>query len=229
MKNILTTLLLCISLSVSAQLGVTKFLGIPVDGYKNEMIKKLKAKGFTDSVLGNDMLEGEFNGENVYLSVVTNNNKVYRIAVIDQNPRGETDIKIRFNDLCDQFQNNAKYTPMSYTDYKINKNEDIGYEIIVNDKRYEADFMQRPEITDSIALKEVIKERLLQSYTEEQLSNPSEDIKKAEITAYSEYYVDKLSKNAVWFMISKSLITPTKYTILMYYDNLNNQANGEDL
>ena len=119
MKSILTTLLLCISMSVSAQLGVTKFLGIPVDGYKNEMIKKLKAKGFTDSVLGNDMLEGEFNGEKVYLSVVTNNNKVYRIAVIDQNPRGETDIKIRFNDLCDQFQNNAKYTPMSYTDYKI--------------------------------------------------------------------------------------------------------------
>ena len=98
MKSILTTLLLCISMSVSAQLGVTKFLGIPVDGYKNEMIKKLKAKGFTDSVLGNDMLEGEFNGENVYLSVVTNNNKVYRIAVIDQNPRGETDIKIRLKD-----------------------------------------------------------------------------------------------------------------------------------
>ena len=61
MKNILTTLLLCISLSVSAQLGVTKFLGIPVDGYKNEMIKKLKAKysseiiALCDSILNEEV------------------------------------------------------------------------------------------------------------------------------------------------------------------------------
>lgn len=42
--------------------SVTRFLGIPIDGTKAEMISKLKDKGFT-SVPGTDgMLEGEFNG-----------------------------------------------------------------------------------------------------------------------------------------------------------------------
>ncbi len=54
---------------------VTRFLGIPIDGTRSEMISKLKAKGFT-SVPGTDMLEGEFNGKNVYVNVQTNNRKV---------------------------------------------------------------------------------------------------------------------------------------------------------
>ena len=37
-------LLLVASTTVFAQKEVTKFLGIPVDGYKSEMIQKLKAK-----------------------------------------------------------------------------------------------------------------------------------------------------------------------------------------
>lgn len=55
---------------------VTKFLGIPVDGTKTEMIQKLKAKGFTYNQRL-DCLEGEFNGREVKIFVVTNNNKVY--------------------------------------------------------------------------------------------------------------------------------------------------------
>ncbi len=65
-----------------AQKDVTKFLGIPVDGTKSAMIQKLKAKGFTYNQR-RDCLEGEFNGRTVYLHVVTNNNKVYRIMVKD--------------------------------------------------------------------------------------------------------------------------------------------------
>lgn len=81
---------------------VTKFLGIPVDGYKPAMIEKLKAKGFR-SIPNADLLEGEFNGTEVYVGVATNNNKVYRIGVIDKNSKNETDIRIRFNLLCRQF------------------------------------------------------------------------------------------------------------------------------
>lgn len=87
---------------------VTKFLGIPVDGYKPAMIEKLKAKGFR-SIPNTDLLEGEFNGTEVYVGVVTNNNRVYRIGLSDKNTRGETDIKARFNRLCRQFRNNPKY------------------------------------------------------------------------------------------------------------------------
>ncbi len=75
---------------------VTKFLGIPVDGYKPAMIEKLKAKGFTSTTWDKDVLEGEFNGADVQVSIATNNNKVWRIMLADKNNRGETDIKIRF-------------------------------------------------------------------------------------------------------------------------------------
>lgn len=71
-----------LSVSLYAQKDVTQFLGIPVDGYKPEMIKKLKDKGFTISPYNKDVLVGEFNGTKVNIHVVTNNNKVYRIMVV---------------------------------------------------------------------------------------------------------------------------------------------------
>ena len=84
-----------------AQHEVTKFLGIPVDGSKSEMIRKLKDKGFKTSSVNKEMLEGEFNGKDVWLTVVENKDKVYRIAVFDMN--GVTnpgEIKIRFNNCA---------------------------------------------------------------------------------------------------------------------------------
>ena len=50
MKKVLLSLVLCcISIVTMAQTDVTKFLGIPVDGYKSEMMRKLKSKGFTQN------------------------------------------------------------------------------------------------------------------------------------------------------------------------------------
>lgn len=88
MKKLLSVALMCLcSLVLYAQKDVTTFLGIPVDGTKAEMIEKLKAKGFTSHPYDEDALRGEFNGEDVRISVVTNNNKVYRVAVFDENTR----------------------------------------------------------------------------------------------------------------------------------------------
>ena len=133
MKKLLSiTMLLAFTIAVYAQQEkeVTQFLGIPVDGSKTEMIQKLKEKGFQKSEIVD--LEGEFNGQDVYIVVVTNNNKVYRIVVANKNPTDETDIKIRFNNLCYQFANNPKY--ISLQDYTIPENENIGYEMTVNKK-----------------------------------------------------------------------------------------------
>ena len=47
------------SIVLHAQEDVTKFLGIPVDGSKSEMIQKLKAKGFTNTSSEKDILEGD--------------------------------------------------------------------------------------------------------------------------------------------------------------------------
>lgn len=143
MKNILSVLmLLLLSISIYAQQNVTKFLGIPVDGSKAAMIQKLKAKGFTyDAISGN--LEGIFNGEKVHISILTNKNKVWRIAVIDQITRDEGQIKIRYNLLCQQFEDNPKYFPLEKIQ-KLSDNEDISYEISTHQKQYQAVYLQLP-------------------------------------------------------------------------------------
>ncbi len=91
MKKILTIIIIAIfSLSSYAQKDVTKFLGIPVEGTKDEMIQRLKEKGFKTSAIDKDFLEGEFNGRDVRIQVVTNNNKVYRIVVTDVSSSDES-------------------------------------------------------------------------------------------------------------------------------------------
>ena len=211
-------MLLISSLFIYAQQDVTKFLGIPVDGSKSEMIQKLKAKGYTSSPLDKDVLVGEFNGADVNIHVVTNNNKVYRIMICDVNNIDERAIQIRFNRLCEQFVNNSKYSSLPLEEYMIPDDEDISYEITVHKKRYEAVFYQK---TDETFMANQI-EAAFQQYTKEQLANPSEELR-AEIVNFVTQYI---SKKAVWFMINERL---GKYCITMYYDNEYNNANGEDL
>lgn len=206
------------TLFIYAQQDVTKFLGIPVDGSKSEMIQKLKAKGYTSSPLDKDVLVGEFNGADVNIHVVTNNNKVYRIMICDVNNIDERAIQIRFNRLCEQFVNNSKYSSLPLEEYMIPDDEDISYEITVHKKRYEAVFYQK---TDETFMAKQI-EAAFPQYTKEQLANPSEELR-AEIVNFVTQYI---SKKAVWFMINERL---GKYCITMYYDNEYNNANGEDL
>ena len=219
MKKLLSiTMLLISSLFIYAQQDVTKFLGIPVDGSKSEMIQKLKARGYTSSPLDKDVLVGEFNGADVNIHVVTNNNKVYRIMICDVNNIDERAIQIRFNRLCEQFVNNSKYSSLPLEEYMIPDDEDISYEITVHKKRYEAVFYQK---TDETFMAKQI-EAAFPQYTKEQLANPSEELR-AEIVNFVTQYI---SKKAVWFMINERL---GKYCITMYYDNEYNRANGEDL
>jgi len=143
MKKILLVVLACmLSVVLYAQNNVTKFLGIPVDGTKSSMIQKLKAKGFTYNSV-NDCLEGEFNGKSVRLFVLTNNNKVWRIAVMEQLFLDEGQIKIRYNTLCEQFGNNPKYFPIAAN--RLSEDEDISYEMSVHSKNYQASFGQLPQ------------------------------------------------------------------------------------
>ncbi len=143
MKKILLSLtLLMLSVAMYAQKEVTKFLGIPIDGTQAAMIQKLKAKGFTYNAQV-DLLEGTFNGEKVYVSVQTNKNKVWRIAVTDKTGRDEGQIKIRFNNLCQQFDDNPKYYSLKGTQ-KISDNDDISYEMTVHHKLFEAVYYQLP-------------------------------------------------------------------------------------
>ena len=175
-KLLLFILFVSIAMGTNAQ-NTIQFLGIPVDGTKREMISKLEAKGYEyDSY--NDCLVGEFNGTDVQISVQTINNRVWRIAVIDESYTNETNIKIRFNNLFEQFSNNSKYVRLGGN--RVNENDDISYEITVNDKRYDASFG----------------------------------------------LVDTSINGLVWYTIAEVY---GKYKIVIFYENLNNAANGDDL
>jgi hypothetical protein len=172
------------------QKDVTTFLGIPVDGTKAAMRQKLIAKGFTPTKSpGQDYLEGEFNGRDVHLYIVTNNNKVYRIYLCDAIDSDEAQIKIRFNNLVNQFENNKRY--YTFGGQTLSNEEDISHEMLVNNKEYQANFFQK-------------------------LKN-----EEGELTDIPSF--NKL----VWITIFKSKYG--KYCIGMFYDNIYNQANGEDL
>lgn len=188
MKKLLSIVALCLfTVALCAQdRVVTKFLGIPVDGTKTEMISKLKAKGFK-SIRYSDMLKGEFNGNDVYISIVTNNNKVCRVGVIDQRGVGKTNIKIKFNNLCKQFEHSGKYMTL-FPNFQLSDDEDISYGITVNDKRYEAIFYQK------------------------------DDAETDESTG--------ILMRPVWFNINE---LHGEYRIMILYENLYNQADGEDL
>ena len=205
-----------------AQKDVTTFLGIPVNGTKSEMKQKLIRKGFVPKKVGtNEFLTGEFNGTDVIVHIVTNNNKVYRIMLRDANAQSEADIKIRFNNLVSQFENNKRYS--TYGNHTWSDEEDISYEMNVHNKNYDAIFFQLPqkENVDSLILNE-----LSSKYTEDELKNPSEDIKKDIEDTELRIYQDLVIKKIVWFRIVGNY---GEYYIAMYYDNEYNHANGEDL
>ena len=146
MKKILSVaFLLMLSVALHAQKEVTKFLGIPVDGSKSSMIQKLKNKGFVYDPFA-DYLKGEFNGQQVDVFIVTNNNRVYRIMVCDKHGCDEGLIKIRYNTLCRQFANNQKYVPLDAEE--LSERENISYEMTVNKKEYQATYAQLPADDD---------------------------------------------------------------------------------
>lgn len=226
MKKVLLSLVLCcITMATMAQKDVTKFLGIPVDGNKSEMVRQLKSKGFTQLPYGDGVLTGKFNGMDVNVHIVTNNDKVCRIMVCDANTMDETSIRIRFNVLCEQFKNNSKYLSFSGEDLKLKEDEDISYEMMVHNKRYEAVFYQVPDTTVANYYEE-LQSLVYSKYTKEQLENPTYLINLDIDVMFARYALEKAVKKPVWFMISEHY---GEYYITMFYDNEYNRANGEDL
>lgn len=224
MKKLLsTTTLLMLSLIAYAQQNVTRFLGIPVDGTKTEMIRNLEKKGYQYNP-STDILTEEFNGAKTIIFIGTNNNKVCRIILADKYHTDEQSIKLRFNKLCEQFTNNPKY--ISLQDYTIPEDEDISYEIIVHKKSYQAGFYQLPTTIDSVDIVQKFTKALGSEYTSEQLANPSKELEDEILKLSTEYLLEDCSKRPVWFMISDLY---GEYYITMFYDNEYNRANGEDL
>ena len=223
-KNIIWLLMvLILPLSSYSQNDITQFLDIPVDGYKSEMLQKLKNKGFTSKKFNEDILEWEFNGTNVNLIIGTNNNKVWRVAVRDINPSNETQIKIRFNNLIQQFVNNSRYVTQAdstIAKYNIPEDDDISYNISVKNKQYEATFSQKSLKFDTL----INEKKLLNS--KEKLNDKELDRLFVIIKELTEESINSILHKTVWFMIQKD---NDGYRIVIFYENDYNKAKGEGL
>ena len=102
------SLCLMISSTCFAQKDVTKFMDIPVDGSKKTVVQKIKQKGFSYNAKL-DCLEGEFNGRQVKIFVITYNNKVGRIVVMDEKGTDKNTIKNRYNRICKEMERSGLY------------------------------------------------------------------------------------------------------------------------
>lgn len=200
---------------------MTTFLGIPVNGTVSSMKQKLIAKGFKQD---SDMLSGQFNGHDVYLSFAANKGEVWRVAVINKTPYSEAQIRLQFNNLVRQFKNSTKYANVEEYNPTIDESEDIDHEMSINHKEYEANFYQKSRIEgDSIKFKEQFKLSLLKD-------SPNTSLKVIEDGCKVMFELFKttgqLSK-PVWFKICRNYYD--SYNILIFYDNEYNKPNGEDL
>lgn len=224
MKRLFTILFsLMLTVTLLAQNDVTTFLGIPVDGTKTAFIQKLKAKGFVSTSMSGSDLQGKFNGKDVYVIVQTNNNKVCRIVVTEKDKtRDESDIIIKFNRLLGQFRSNSKYVELVPNE-EIEDGTDVSYQMRIKNKRFQAEFYQKPEKMD-------------ESDAEKAVSLQDKAKKAQELGDYSaigELFADAkgllekyFQKKLVWFMITEVY---GQYSIAIFYENGYNMANGEDL
>ena len=206
-----------------------KFLGIPVDGSKSEMVEALKAKGFEyDSESG--FLIGDFNGKKSQIAIAEKPGKVYRVVIFNADTYDEGQIKVMFNNLIYQFENNDKYFYI-FPNNIIPEDEDIHYEILVNKKQYIAEFMYNPLYGNDELRDRLINEAVEES--EEVIKNgkniefySDKDNYDRLVSSVAGLKVIQMSNSSIWFKIFEHY---GKYYIGLYYDNLLHAPNGEDL
>ncbi len=223
---IFTLLILLSSLTIYAQKDVTKFLDIPVEGDKAEMIQKLENKGFKYDIYL-DILTGNLNNTNVIVYISTHNNAVSNIIVADTTSYDRNNIALRFNELLSNFENNPNYTKAMGQEIFLHTDmvEDNVSEHIFNTHSKSAVFLQ--ENRNQILTK--IKHRLLHKYSEEQILNPNPvfsiycDIQ-IEIINYAQ---SEAKKQVVFYIKEQN----GKYNLILSYQNLYNipQYNITDL
>jgi hypothetical protein len=262
MKKALLFLLFLLPIACLGQnIEVLKFLGIPIDGTESQFAAKLKGKGFTYNSY-TEGYKGQFNGKPVDVYIHTNHNLVDRVYVAFPYTT-EEGIRVEFNRLLGQFQENAKYIDLSMNS-EIPADDDISYEISVKNKRYQASFSYFSPDRDPVSLMDAIFDKLsnylteeqqakLKEYTKKLVDTPKEEQERLKAQMMAEMqemglgqtedaemdpekaldflaaFMDgmrSLADGDVWFMIHEQY---GRYNIGLYYDNLHNQAHGEDL
>lgn len=125
---------------------ITTFIGIPIDGSKKVITRKLIKKGFRPKAhSATGALIGRFNDMNVEIHIETNYDKVWRVAITGATYDDPNNLKNTFNKLCSQFAENSRYIAKNDSDYKIDDDVDIIHEMNDNHKRFEAIYYQKQD------------------------------------------------------------------------------------
>ena len=230
-KVLITTLLFLAIIIANAQTPSTfKFLGIPVgDKSKSEMINILRRKGFVYDYKY-DCLTGEFNGVKSNIFLKEYHGRVNSIGVMDADTRSENAIRIRYNNLLEQLQKKDKYYEPGFQAEPIPATENISYETIVNKKTYDATLYYNPldgyseeEMTDFYrSMAEEIKAEV----GEEEVAKLTEDEKQNLII---NKVFDFLHDNTRWYVTLSIAEFDGEYCISLFYGDMKNFPDGEDL
>ena len=231
MRKIAFILLMLLTLSLNAQDNdeIIKFVGIPVDGTKSEMISKLKQKGFTFDNDAN-LFKGEFNGDKISGIIQTYKDKVFGIRFMyDVSGYSKTMVINRFNSLVLKYDTNEKYQSNIAFDkitddidtYQIDPYENIGNEMR-NGKIYKAQYHYKygKNLSDTTGLVQYKKEMPedLASFIESNYGD----------SGFEALYIrHKLEQDVVQFYIID--MGYDEFNIMFDYYNRRNAPNDEDL
>ena len=237
MRRLVFALLMLLTLSLNAQDGIIRFKGIPVDGTKEEMIIKLKQKGFTYDYT-NDMFKGVFDGDNIVGFIQTYNDKVYNIRFMqDAHGFNKSIVINKYNSLVLQYETNEKYLSNNEFDramnnsdtYQIDAYEDIGYEM-KKGKIYKAQYYYTfdKNLSDTTGLYQYKIEKIkkFQNLASAYDRNLDDFINDSTLPAF--YFMHRLEQDMVRFYIIDGMDYDT-YLIMFDYTNRRNAPNGEDL
>lgn len=203
--------------------NVIHFMGVPIDGSKAKVVRGLKKQGFVRSKLYPSLLEGEFNGRDMLLHVLTHKDKVYSIALVDAMASNEVDIKIAYNTLFQQIQNNGKYIFIG-GDGLISEDENVLHKMYFDEHRYASFFYA----LSSEELEELVGQYMAyirDSYNEDELVKPSDKMQ-MDLKQIQGVLIDqKLQKKVTLGIVRDS----DGFKIALFYNNVHNEPKGEAL
>ena len=197
-----------------------KFVGVPIDGTKEQMIEALEEKGFQKEPFNDSMATGMFNGELVTLFLSTNHGIVDRVKVVYPRCNAANDTRVKYNMLLSRFNRNAKYVCVN-TRPEVPADENIYLKLQANTKEYDAVyFFLHPEVNAKGWVEEFKRE--YQKLYKKPLQGLSyEEMEEALFCLPMK--VSAAVSGVVWFTMT------SVHDININYINFKNRPHGEDL
>ena len=219
---LLAVLSLMLSVYAFGKEETIRFLGIPVDGPKSEMIRKLQAKGY-EYVSEEDFFMGFYMGDPVYLFLQVVNEKVSRVIVYDIEQRTEEEIKYRFNSIYGRFASNRRYERLGKKNRILSPEDKLAYEMKRHKYVHKAVFKQvRVDEADAEIAKTSAPAVGVRPVDMEQIKGDYRERRRrmhARAIGYVNRHTTESYKSQVWFVISERF---GKFGVVMLYDNVLN-------